>query len=656
MVKMKSSESKKSIEKTGVLIVVLISIAVLLVMLMSFYQKISSITRAKNMILIEEQSDSIINILQNEIKGSVKILWRAEKFINEQSKIYSEEISEALNDIKNSAVFDEIGILDSYGKIYTSEREEKKFIYGEYFNDLGQDRQNKYVYRKNEYISDIFVDIEDNKEKLMIIVPIEINGKHEYCIYGKYNLKNIVEKLSLSKETEKQFKIIDNDGNYVYSSDNKNIFLKDNNLWNELKKYEFDDKYGINEIQENIKNGKKGEFYFEYRNEGRYVSYKPIGINNWYILSIQTEYSMNYYTREVWKEVLKLLFGIIIILTILISTIVNYIIKSKKILTQKDEQLSIQNNIFNLVLNRSNNVPFEVDLLEKVLILYIKNKKGKNYIHKVSLETLKPCNILQSGVIKEDGYKDYESVYKKILNAKEIKSEIINMKIYDEFHWIRVETIIISKNDNTKYIVGIFENYNDQMDKEEKIKNHIKEMNIMDLKSKTDYLTSIFNRKGFVQEINYYLSLEREESSNDIFLIFDLDNFKTVNDLLGHQTGDRVLIETANIIKNNLSKKDIVGRLAGDEFVAYLRNIESKRDLESIARRLNKLLNRVVEKNGINIKISASIGMAIVEKKDEKFEDLYEKADKALYDVKYNCKNGYKIYDKYEKRLYEDEF
>ena len=195
------------------------------------------------MILIEEQSDSIINILQNEIKGSVKILWRAEKFINEQGKIYSEEISEALNDIKNSAVFDEIGILDSYGKIYTSEREEKKFIYGEYFNDLGQDRQNKYVYRKNEYISDIFVDIEDNKEKLMIIVPIEINGKHEYCIYGKYNLKNIVEKLSLSKETEKQFKIIDNDGNYVYSSDNKNIFLKDNNLWNELKKYEFDDKW-----------------------------------------------------------------------------------------------------------------------------------------------------------------------------------------------------------------------------------------------------------------------------------------------------------------------------------------------------------------------------------------------------------------------------
>ena len=60
MVKMKSSESKKSIEKTGVLIAVMISIAALVVMLMSFYQKISSITRAKNMILIEEQSDSII--------------------------------------------------------------------------------------------------------------------------------------------------------------------------------------------------------------------------------------------------------------------------------------------------------------------------------------------------------------------------------------------------------------------------------------------------------------------------------------------------------------------------------------------------------------------------------------------------------------------
>ena len=127
---MKSSESKKSIEKTGVLIAVMISIAALVVMLMSFYQKISSITRAKNMILIEEQSDSIINILHNEIEESVKILWRAEKFINEQGKIYSEEISEALNNIKNSAVFDEIGILDSYGKICTSEREEKNLFTG----------------------------------------------------------------------------------------------------------------------------------------------------------------------------------------------------------------------------------------------------------------------------------------------------------------------------------------------------------------------------------------------------------------------------------------------------------------------------------------------------------------------------------------------
>lgn len=171
------------------------------------------------------------------------------------------------------------------------------------------------------------------------------------------------------------------------------------------------------------------------------------------------------------------------------------------------------------------------------------------------------------------------------------------------------------------------------------------------MKNKTDFLTSIFNREGFIQEMNYYLSFEKGTTFRDVFLILDLDNFKAVNDLLGHGVGDEVLIETADIIKKNLSKKDIVGRLAGDEFVAFVRNIEERKDIESIASRLNKLLCREIEKNGIKVSVSSSIGMAVVEREDKKFEDLYEKADIALYQVKNSGKNSYRIYDKYEKGL-----
>lgn len=643
---MEKGKRNKKIEKTWILIAVLISMFVLMIMLTSFYKEIASITREKNMILIEEQSDNIINILRNEIKDDAKILGRAEKFITEQGEVYSEIILNALDNIKDSSVYDEVGILDSYGKMYTSERKEKEFNYQDYFKLLEKDREGKYIYRKGKYISDIFVDKEDAQEKLMFIVPIEIDGKYEYCIYGKCKLSSIVGKIKLSKESGKYFQIIDNDGKYVYSSDNKNVFSEGENIWDELKKYKFEDKDSIDKIYKNIKEGKNGEFYFEYKNEGRYVSYKPIGINNWYIFSMQTEYDMNNYTQKVWREVLKLLTGIIIILAVLMSIIVNNIIKSKRILTEKDEQLSVQNSIFNLVLNRIDNIPFEVDLSRKVLILYIKNKYGEKHIKEVNLGQLDPNTLFKKGKIKEEWLESYKSVYEKIINVKEIKSEIINLKVYGGFHWIRVETIIINKNNKEKHIVGIFENYSEQMDKEETIKKHIEELSVMDLKTKTDYLTSIFNREGFMREVNYYLSLERNDSSKDVFLILDLDNFKAINDLFGHSMGDKVLIDTANIIKSNLSKIDIVGRLAGDEFVAFIRNIDRREDLESIAKRLNTLLDRVIRKDGIEVRISASIGMAFVEKTHNKFEDLYERADKALYDVKYENKNGYKIYDK----------
>lgn len=643
---MEKGKRNKKIEKTWILIAVLISMFVLMIMLTSFYKEIASITREKNMILIEEQSDNIINILRNEIKDDAKILGRAEKFITEQGEVYSEIILNALDNIKDSSVYDEVGILDSYGKMYTSERKEKEFNYQDYFKLLEKDREGKYIYREGKYISDIFVDKEDSQEKLMFIVPIEIDGKYEYCIYGKCKLSSIVGKIKLSKESGKYFQIIDNDGKYVYSSDNKNVFSEGENIWDELKKYKFEDKDSIDKIYKNIKEGKNGEFYFEYKNEGRYVSYKPIGINNWYIFSMQTEYDMNNYTQKVWREVLKLLTGIIIILAVLMSIIVNNIIKSKRILTEKDEQLSVQNSIFNLVLNRIDNIPFEVDLSRKVLILYIKNKYGEKHIKEVNLGQLDPNTLFKKGKIKEEWLESYKSVYEKIINVKEIKSEIINLKVYGGFHWIRVETIIINKNNKEKHIVGIFENYSEQMDKEETIKKHIEELSVMDLKTKTDYLTSIFNREGFMQEVNYYLSLERNNSSKDVFLILDLDNFKAINDLFGHSMGDKVLIDTANIIKSNLSKIDIVGRLAGDEFVAFIRNIDRREDLESIAKRLNTLLDRVIRKDGIEVRISASIGMAFVEKTHNKFEDLYERADKALYDVKYENKNGYKIYDK----------
>lgn len=638
----------KIAKKVWIVLFVSILIIIFAMSFTAFYKRIHRLTIDKNMEQIEEQSDSVIKIFKNEINDYIATLSNSEKFITSKSEVYSEKVLAALYNIEENSGFSEIGILDTSGKMITSEREEKKFEYGKYFRNLEKNKQNTYKYKDGNYISDVFID-QDSKEKIMILIPIKIENEYEYCIYGKFELKDFVNKFISPNDSERYFQIIDNKGMYVYAPENENALSRGENIWKELKKYKFyNKKNNAENIHQNIMEGKKGEFYFEYKNEGRYVSYKPIGVSNWYIFSVQTERETNSYIREVWNEITQLLFTTMIILIFIMIIIIYYIEDSNRTILKKDEQISIQNSIFRLVLNRADNIPFEVDLSNKEITLYLKDENNPK---KVKLTKLSPNNLIKNKIINDKDYKNYDFVYSSILKAEEIKSEIIHLKTTDRFSWMKVNTVVIEKSNGTKHIVGILEDYNEQMDKEAKIKEHIREISIMDMKNKTDFLTSIFNREGFIQEMNYYLSLENISTSKDVFLILDLDNFKAVNDLLGHSTGDEVLIETADIIKRNLSRKDIVGRLAGDEFVALVRNIEERKDIESIAERLNRLLCRDVEKNGLKVHISSSIGMAVVEKGDKKFEDLYEKADKALYEVK-NCgKNSYRIYEKYEKGL-----
>lgn len=164
--------------------------------------------------------------------------------------------------------------------------------------------------------------------------------------------------------------------------------------------------------------------------------------------------------------------------------------------------------------------------------------------------------------------------------------------------------------------------------------------NAISLQSKVgkDPLTKVDNRLAAVEKIQKIL----QSSTNQVcaFLIIDLDNFKAVNDSLGHLTGDKALVDVANIIQKHVRSRDIVCRLGGDEFVVFLVDIPKEviqRNVEALLRKLQL----TYELDGKREAISASAGIAVVPKDGSEFQTLYEKADKALYKVKKNGKNGY---------------
>ena len=160
-----------------------------------------------------------------------------------------------------------------------------------------------------------------------------------------------------------------------------------------------------------------------------------------------------------------------------------------------------------------------------------------------------------------------------------------------------------------------------------------------ELAATRDPLTKVFNRKAFEEEvIKHVLSTQLDHAG--ALVIVDLDNFKMINDKFGHAEGDKVLLQLADVLMTTFRRKDIIGRLGGDEFLIFLKNL-SKKDI--VNRRLEELrsaLEKVAEHN-----TTCSIGVTFVNREGFSYGDSLRMADAALYKSKEKGRNAYSYYD-----------
>ena len=163
------------------------------------------------------------------------------------------------------------------------------------------------------------------------------------------------------------------------------------------------------------------------------------------------------------------------------------------------------------------------------------------------------------------------------------------------------------------------------------------------LKAENDLLTGLYNKMTSELAIANFLLNEGKEGRHALFII-DLDDFKQINDELGHLYGDIALTETANGIDHCLRTTDIKGRIGGDEFIILLKNINSNEDLELKAAELSGVLKEIKLAEDVDWKLSGSIGIAIFPDHAVYFKDLFLKADKAMYYSKELGKGTYFIY------------
>ena len=153
-----------------------------------------------------------------------------------------------------------------------------------------------------------------------------------------------------------------------------------------------------------------------------------------------------------------------------------------------------------------------------------------------------------------------------------------------------------------------------------------------------DPLTNVYNRKIFESEVREFMTSEKDRKGT--LIILDLDDFKKVNDQFGHLTGDELLKSLAEILRSTFRSHDLIGRLGGDEFLVFVKDVTDK---EILDRRMTQLFERLRSAN--SAPLSCSAGISLIEGKDFDYKEELRKADKALYESKKKGKNQYSHYE-----------
>lgn len=220
-------------------------------------------------------------------------------------------------------------------------------------------------------------------------------------------------------------------------------------------------------------------------------------------------------------------------------------------------------------------------------------------------------------------YKEGNEGYKKPTDAQkktEAYTSIIELPLANGEIGIfkTINTIIKDDKGRTDSVIGKLIDISKEMEEKEKLI----------IKSQLDGLTGLYNpttTRNLIAEI----IKNKNKGKMDALIIIDCDNFKAINDNFGHLKGDEVLKNISKALKHTFRQTDIIGRIGGDEFCIYMKNIPSR---EFVKIKSHQLFKHIQETNR-GFYVSISIGIAFL-KEDSSYEELFEKADNALYKAK----------------------
>jgi two-component system cell cycle response regulator len=286
-----------------------------------------------------------------------------------------------------------------------------------------------------------------------------------------------------------------------------------------------------------------------------------------------------------------------------------------------EQQLKKQNDLLNNIIDSLTH-PFYVINVDDYSIRFA--NAAARQIGLCEATTCYAFTHKRSGPCKNDGH---PCIIDRILETRE--NAVLEHIHHDSEGNIRIIEVhgypIFDGEGNIAQVIE----YNLDVTERKKMEKKLREAAI------TDELTGLFNRRGFFTLGEQQCRLADRLNSRVSLLYLDLDGFKTINDELGHKTGDEALIDTATILKNTFRKSDIIARIGGDEFAVLLTEPSETRAEQVVVTHVREKFSLHNKQGGRNYKLLLSIGMAHYDPGHPcSVDQLLNKADALMYEDK----------------------
>jgi len=238
---------------------------------------------------------------------------------------------------------------------------------------------------------------------------------------------------------------------------------------------------------------------------------------------------------------------------------------------------------------------------------------------------------------EERGHDDYRNIWSKLQQGEVWKGEFCNHRKNGQPYW---ESAVIApirgEDDTITHYLAVKEDITERKAFEQRL-----------LEQAThDQLTGLPNRFLAFDRLQQLLQFAERHHRQIAVIYIDIDNFKTVNDSLGHTAGDQLLIQVARQIKKQLRGEDTLARLGGDEFVALVAELhDTGNDLEMIITRLQGALQTPLQIEGREISVTSSLGIALYPENGRDVGTLMSNADMAMYEAKHAGRNTYRYFN-----------